>query len=610
MSAALRSFAWLAWSWTTIAGVAPSVRAQETVPVAPVAAAAPGADPEARCADCHAEIVESYAKTGMANALRSLDGIDLSGLEPVPDAKTGFRYRFEGSGASARIVEQWFDRDGNLRPETRLEVPLKFAIGAGIFDTAFAAELGGQWWFAPLELISAHDGVERHAQLAPKHMHKPGVRFTSPVPDDCLACHTERLPERTYPPSAVPTKPWTPRGIGCAGCHTGGPEHVAWRDAELEGETPPGEDPLLAPSRLSVEQRVSLCTRCHMQGDARVTLEPGLVGLPPPGCDLLEANAVFIGAGDTDEIGFVSAGERMLESQCFEESFRSAKPMTCESCHDPHRTLYDPVERQRVRAACSRCHVADGAPPPGRSAACSLPFDDRGANDCVDCHMRKTPVFDVWGVRIHDHRIVRELTPPSSYKRTRATQAGGGPIARVHWPGTTPPLADDRGVEMIALASIGQVSAAVKLVDSPTAASNEATLPYRFTRANLLAGLGRLEDARTSYLAARAIAPDEPAVVINLTDVLNRLGRHRESTELLDALLARHPRAESGLLNRANARAALGELAAARADLEAYLAIRPRADVARSLAELCRALGDIDASRSWSAAAARFDPRK
>lgn len=573
-------------------------------------AASAEADPEERCADCHAEIVASYARTGMAQALRPMEGIDLSGLEPVPDARSGFRYHFEGSGAGARIVEQWFDREGSPRPDTRLEVPLRFAIGAGIFDTAFAAELGGQWWFAPLELISAHDGVERHAQLSPKHMHKPGLRFTSPVPDDCLACHTERLPERKYPPSAVPAKPWTPRGIGCAGCHLGGPEHVAWREAELEGRALGGQDPLLAPSRMSVEQRVSLCARCHMQGDARVALEPGLVGLPPPGCDLLTANAVFIGAGDTDEIGFVSAGERMLESRCFEESFRSAKPMTCESCHDPHRTLFEPAETKRVRAACLRCHVAEGEPPSGRSPACSLPFGERGAKDCVDCHMRKTPVFDVWGVRIHDHRIVRELPPPSSYERARATQAGGGPIARVHWPGVTPPLADDRGVEMIALASIGQVQAAAALVDAPTAPSNAATLAYRFARAGLLASLGRLEEARAGYEGARSLAPDEPAVPINLADVLNRLGRPAESVALLDPVLARHPRAETALLNRAGAKAALGDLAGARADLEALQAIRPRADVARSLVELCRALGDAPASARWYQAAQRIDPRR
>ena len=62
------------------------------------------ADDEERCADCHAALVANYAKTGMANALRPLDGVDFSGLAIVPDGTSGFRYRFAGEGASAR----WF----------------------------------------------------------------------------------------------------------------------------------------------------------------------------------------------------------------------------------------------------------------------------------------------------------------------------------------------------------------------------------------------------------------------------------------------------------------------------------------------------------------------
>ncbi|MBI5433894.1 MAG: tetratricopeptide repeat protein [Planctomycetes bacterium] len=567
-------------------------------------------DDEARCADCHDEIVASYAKTGMARALRPIEDVDLSGLERVLEAPSRFHYHFEGAGADARIVEQWLGRDGQPRPETRTEVPLRFAIGAGIFDTAFAAEHGDAWWFAPLELISAHGGASRHAQLSPKHMQRAGQRFTSPVPDDCLACHTERLPSRGYPQNSVPTEPWTPRGIGCAGCHLHGPEHAEWRDAELGGRTPDSPDPLLAPSRMTLEQRVSLCARCHMQGDARVVLEPGLVGLPPPGCDLLAVNAVFIGAGESDEIGFVSAGERMLESKCFEASMRSSKPMTCETCHDPHRTLFEPSETARVRNACMRCHVESGTPPVGRSPACSLEFELRGEKDCVDCHMRKTPPFDVFGVEIHDHSIRVVNPPPSSYERVRATQANGGPLARVAWPGKPVPLADDPGVRLLALRSIGQNQGAARLLDAKCDPTIANTVAYQFTRAGMLASAGRAEEARACYERARALDPTEPAVQTNLAGVLNQLGRHGEALKLLDPLLERVPHAEAALLNRARARAALGELAGARTDLETLQASRPRGDVAESLANLCEALGDGAAAARWRAAARRIEPRE
>ncbi|HVS18810.1 MAG TPA: cytochrome c3 family protein, partial [Planctomycetota bacterium] len=341
-----------------------------------------------RCVDCHAATVASYARTGMARALGPLAAGELEGLGEVAAGHGDVRYHFEGgarrddgSVAPAWIVESSpGSEDG---PRRRSSARLAFAIGAGVLDRSFAAELHGRMWFAPLEVLSADGERARRAALAPGQVIEPGLGFASPIAEECLACHTDRLPPRDYPASVAPPAEWTPRGLSCATCHGDVEGHADWREAELGGGSPSGADPILRHAELTLEERMSVCARCHLQGDARLALDVGARGVPPPGGDLLEDWAIYVPAQPDSDVAFVSQVERLVASPCYLAARDDADPragLACETCHDPHRPLSDARERRRVRDGCLACHAPGEVPEAGRSA-CALPRTARGERD-------------------------------------------------------------------------------------------------------------------------------------------------------------------------------------------------------------------------------------
>ncbi len=140
-------------------------------------------------------------------------------------------------------------------------------------------------------------------------------------------------------------------------------------------------------------------------------------------------------------------------------------------------------------------------------------------------------------------------------------------------------------------------------------ATDPAMVPALFNRANVLHGLGRLEDARQGYLAALraspdfvpahhnlarvllalelpgpallasevglAVAPREPGLLIARGDALQELDRPAEARDCYDQVLAAAPEDAVALTNRANADLALGRQAAALAGYDAALRARP-----------------------------------
>ncbi len=569
---------------------------------APVSSSAAG-DGAAPCADCHPSIVESYRRTGMARALEPLREGELAGLASVLEPATGFRYHFEGDGSGARIVETREAQAG--RPSHLDSAPLVCAIGAGALDRSFVALRSGRLWLAPLEVL--HGGGKPHAAFAPSHAIQPGTRFSFPVTPECLGCHTDAPPPRDWPLNRRPSS-WQPRGISCAACHGELEPHVRFRSAELAGESPSGADPIPDLSALARERRVSVCAACHLQGDARIELEPGAPGLPPPGGDVLARRAVFVAAHAAEELGFVSHVQRLVLSRCYLES----RELACESCHDPHRSLSEPREKERVRAACGRCH-ADAAAPATTAqaaAACALPPGERAGRDCVSCHMRTSGVFDVAEVRIHDHWIRADPGPEGARGPLRFPESSAGDWRRFAWPGA-PPVehADDPGLWLMALAHGGHLERARARLSEPPGPLAARLPMYHHVRGSLLERSGRLPEARASYEKALELDPELAEPAVNLGALLARLGEPRAGLEVLDHLLARHPQADTALRNRAIVRLELGDEEGALADLERAQALLPDAELARALAKSYRSLGDTDRARRWEDEARRLDPR-
>jgi predicted CXXCH cytochrome family protein len=522
---------------------------------------------------------------------------ELAGLGTVLEEESGYAYHFEHGDGGPRIVETRPER-----PEHRLEAPLLYAIGAGELDRAFVARRGGLEFFAPLEVLSGTGG--RHAELAPGLQAVPGQRFGVPITHECLGCHTDRLPEQGFPLNAVREPGWEPAGIGCGACHGEIEAHARWR-AEAAGDPGRGPDPVLRAGTLSREERMSLCAACHLQGDVRIPLE-GRLGVPPPGGDLLDELAVFVGREETEAIGFVSQTGRLVRSRCYLED----DSLACDTCHDPHRSVFDQAERTRVRAACQGCHPGPLELPGAQASPCARsPGLSVEGRDCVECHMPITPTFDVPGVRIHDHRIARRPQVAEPPARPRSLEAPDGDWVRFAWPGRPAPAeADDPGLWMMALAARGHPARALGLVDEAPSARVERLSGYHESRARLLENPGRFPEAAAAYERALRLDAGATSAAINLGLLYGLGGDPARGIRLLSQVIAYHPLAFNALRNRAGLRYELGDTDGFVADLEAAFEAWPQAEVAEILADWHRASGADERASAWDARAHALEP--
>ena len=590
-----------------------------TVVAAPFTAAPQAVGAEA-CRDCHADLVDSYARTGMARALGPVEPGELEGLGELTSGPWAYGFHGSPDGRHYLLGETHAEHPGHA-----LGAEVVYAIGAGVLDRSFAVLHGAGTFFAPVEVITTDAG--RRLALRPGEAMEPGTRLGFPITPECLACHTDSLPPPTWPLEQLPDPArWTPRGISCGGCHGTADElaaHVTWQEADLSGEpTATRADPILDLASLGRSERLSVCARCHLQGDARLVLEDGALGPPHVGLDLLEHRALFVGPATPEEpgveVGFVSQIERLALSTCFLES-----ELDCATCHDPHAFLGEPEPRARVRAACATCH---------QPAACGRPVheqaaDDawvranlangaaalaRGPADCATCHMPLTGVFDVAEVLIHDHAVRRDGSDargPTPEAELRFPEAPDGNWKRFTWPfAEAPAHRDEHGLWLMAYVAGGHLAKGLALVDHEPGPTAEGLAMYHHVRAGLLEMAGRTEDAEAAYRAALERDPELPPSLTNLALLLQRRGAPAEGLALLDALLERHPGAHGALRNRALCREALGDTAGALADLDRALGLAPDAALAATLSGLAAQLGRREDAARYAAIARDLDP--
>ena len=103
-------------------------------------------------------------------------------------------------------------------------------------------------------------------------------------------------------------------------------------------------------------------------------------------------------------------------------------------------------------------------------------------------------------------------------------------------------------------------------------------MSYEQAVAALQAGRWQEAEALLRTLAASATPHPDALQLLGLT--LCRQGRLEEGVRALDEAIAKRPDHAAAHFNRAQAYAGLGQLAAARADLERALAIKPELEVA------------------------------
>ena len=314
----------------------------------------------AGCAQCHSDIVNAFAQTGMGRSFSPAPPVAGRLYHAASD-----RYYEIGGGKLTRYQIGPLGQQVN-----RTEKSVDYVIGSGNHAKTFVhRNPDGSLTELPVSWYSDRGG---QLAMSPGYDRPDHDDFRRPVPEDCLFCHN------AYP---RPDNPY-PAGIDCQRCHGPAGDHKT----------------LVNPAKLSRERQMDVCEQCH--------LEP--TSLPPPSVvrrsdrkpfsfkpgDKLTDYAVYFEAGIGDRFEVAHQGYRLRKSACFLKS-----GMTCTTCHDPHRN--QPVSH--YIDVCKSCHTDA----------------HRASENCLNCHMWKRRTDDAPQVVMTDHYIQRRK--PASFSSGTAT---------------------------------------------------------------------------------------------------------------------------------------------------------------------------------------------
>jgi hypothetical protein len=568
----------------------------ETAQEAQESAVRPIPEPLRPCAGCHFAVLQAYLGHGMADSLGAVDDPSrLPAPGEVTEPRTGTRYRIDRRGGEAWLTA--VRRDGGVRRQRVVG-----RVGAGVFDVSWVTEEVDGWtgeptgrlFFAPVESVTGHGLV-----LSPFELHEGSPGLDMALTQDCLTCHTTDrvfdLPEAAVAPNRRSVYPANALGsdalrqlrpVGCDGCHGDTTRHAA----VATGASPPrpGEGLGIGLLRdLPPGALRDVCSRCHLQGEARLELTPG----PPDRARPLAGQIpVLVPAQPVEAFRFVGQMEQLARSRCFEGS----PEMTCVTCHDPH-TAVAAQGTASFDAACIRCHEHCPRPPEltieevtGRPA--------RSEAGCVDCHLPRDQPLDLPHIETTDHHIRRRLPPRRGAQPHRALLAPDGPLAvyddgRLAAALATPAGRRWRsGVLAMGLVSMGRLAEAAELFAAfPPPGTPEARRPT----------------------APEALTPLETAPLFHHLRalVLQATGRFEAALSAYGDALELDPHLAGARLGRARLRLDTGDLEGLVEDTEVVLAAHPGAEAPWNLrAELALRLGRLDMAEKAFTASAKAWP--
>ncbi|MCS7154317.1 MAG: tetratricopeptide repeat protein [Bacteroidota bacterium] len=545
------------------------------------------------CQRCHpeqyAEFIRSEMGRSVRPALASQSQADWSGRHVVYDPGRELYYRPLRRGDSLFVLE--FRLRGRDTTYRRLE-RIDYIVGSGHHTNSHMRVENGYWYQIPITWYVQAGRWD----LAPG-FRGGNRRFDRPLTLECTSCHMARpaFVEASENRYAHP-----PRPIECESCHGPGELHVRAKEA---GESPdPEKWTIVHPRKLPPDRQLDLCRRCHLQGTA--VLRSGRTFLDfRPGMRLEDVMHVYLSRYQDSTHRFLMAShpDRLAMSPCFRASWSRSdlEPITCLTCHDPHRSIrsFGPAYWDRP---CQRCHESAHAP------GCAAPkfVRAKAENRCVSCHMPRAQTKDIPHVWITDHFIrVPERTAPS-----------GGGQRYVRLAPLVPPYPDPLGRAAGYLADFEQYeglalqldSARMYLERSGRPAQDPEVFPlwvrYGFW-ARDYALVGRLaaqtnpnaiSDAWTAYrigeswlaldrpeqalpfLQRAAVLKDEhPDFLDKYANTLLSTGRVQEALPLYDRILSLAPSRAAFWNNRGFARALIGDLHGAEADWRRALTLDP-----------------------------------
>ena len=254
---------------------------------------------------------------------------------------------------------------------------MDLVLGSGKLGQSYFYWRDDELFQLPLSYMAAPDSW----------MNSPGypdgvADFKRAISSRCLDCHAtwfdaaseDMLVNRYAPVGFV-------LGVTCEKCHGPGDKHVAFHQANPDGQR---AQHIVHPGRLPRERLMDVCRQCHggraLPLRPAFTFRPGEVFddhfRPPPGTPFEDIGFKTNPQGVHTNDQF----QRLSQSRCFQQS----PQMSCVTCHNPHQ--YERGNNALFAIRCQQCHeVADCALEPEIGSALG--------DQCVQCHMSKEPLL-------------------------------------------------------------------------------------------------------------------------------------------------------------------------------------------------------------------------
>ena len=509
------------------------------------------------CATCHQSIYDSYRATPMARSARKLDTaaiqeqLDRASFDHVP---SGFQYR-----VSVRNKEYLLDFHKADRSVSG-EKALAYAVGSGTRAFSYLISEEGFLFEAPI----AYYASGKSWGLAPGYDRHNYPFLGRPIVPACLSCHASFLQAEPLTLNRYRNPPFLEGGVACERCHGDGSKHVEKMDAgDFAGGTG-----ILNPARLPPANRDSICSQCHLAGDVRVMRAGADWRSFHPGGRLSDYQAVFVRAQKSDAMSVTGHVENLALSACKRQS---GDRLWCGSCHDPHIVPAPADAGAWFRNRCMACHSTDACTETQSARV-------RAQDDCVSCHMPKSPANDAEHVVLTDHSIPRRPRRTAAIPAT-ATEAELAPFDA---PASSRDLALAYAIAAIGKSGGADQARAVGLLEKAAREFPNDT-EVLMSLAEIYRNQGKSSLARPLYERAIALDPGQVTASVGLGGIMFEDGKYAEAIRLWKDALAKNTGLEFVRLNLSVALLRIGDRAQAESNLREALAMNPAFTPAREL---------------------------
>ena len=345
------------------------------------------------CRQCHADIYNSFVKTGMGSSFGPADtmksAMQLTGDSALYDTYTKFHYQPYWEGNKLFIKE--FRLKGKDTAHL-IKQYVDYIVGSGQHTNSHIYEVNNYLYQAPFTWYAQKGKLDM-----PPGFEKGGnSRFSRLIGLECMSCHNA-MPTGFVKGSDNKFRN-VPHGIDCERCHGPGELHVKGVQQGKVVDTAERTDyRIVNPAKLEAQLQFEICQRCHLQGNA--VLQPGKSFFDfKPGMHLDSVMNVYLPKYSNAEDEFIMAShvDRFKQSRCFQ----ATEQFNCIDCHNPHVSVKE-TKIAKFNNTCQSCHEQ------GSPEFCTATAEKLAAaeNNCVQCHMPSSGSEDIPHVSIHDHRI-------------------------------------------------------------------------------------------------------------------------------------------------------------------------------------------------------------